>query len=152
MRLQGEITSAEFLQRATARPDSAASQIPKTNKFNAVRTTTEHGTFDSKREASWVEKLMLLQREGVIGKVETDKRALRYALDVNGVRIGDYTADARFTCLKEWPLTTEKGVIVLKPLKAYLCDAKSKGTRKARDWPLRRNLMFAIHDIKILEL
>ena len=158
-RIKGEITSAEFLRLAKEKPThgSAVSSLSTSstrsaNKYGAIRTTNEHGVFDSKREARWVETLIDLQSRGVVDKVETDKRALRYALDVNGVRVGDYTADAKFVCLRDWPLELESETVILKAGKEYVCDAKSKGTKAARDWPLRRNLMFALFRIKILEL
>ena len=77
--------------------------------------------------------MKLLQRAGKITGLETKTPACVFALVVNGVKIGRYTAD--FVYL-------EKGVRIVE-------DSKS-GVR-TRDYLLRKKLMKAIHGIEILE-
>jgi len=122
------------------------------DKFHAVKVVNENGKFDSKHEATWAGKLIILRNSGVIKDLKLDKRELKYALDVKGVRVGDYTADASFEVVREFVIQTIGGPVALQAGKFYVCDAKSTGTRKVRDYPLRRNLMFAVHRIEILEL
>lgn len=122
------------------------------NKFNAQKVVNNNGKFDSKHEASWAGRLLLLQDQGYIKNLKLDKRELKFSFDVNGVRVGEYTADARFDVLRSLEIPTVGGRITLRSGKHYVADAKSPATRKIRDYPMRRNLMFALHKIEILEL
>lgn len=126
--------------------------VAASNKFNATKVVNENGKFDSKHEAGWAGRLLVLQEGGYIENLKLDKRELKFAFDVQGVRVGEYTADARFDVLKDFELSTVGGRAVLRSGKHYVCDAKSPATRKIRDYPMRRNLMFALHRVEILEL
>ncbi len=126
--------------------------VVKSNKFNATKVVNDNGKFDSKHEASWAGKLLLLQDTGYIEHLKLDKRELKFSFDVEGVRVGEYTADARFDVLQDFELPTVSGRVILRSGCHYVCDAKSPATRKIRDYPMRRNLMFALHRVEILEL
>lgn len=143
---------ANAVSNADARRLLIPSAPAKGNKFNAVKVVNENGKFDSKHEATWAGKLIILRNSGVIKDLKLDKRELKYALDVKGVRVGDYTADASFEVVREFVIETINGPATLQAGALYVCDAKSKATRAVRDYKLRRNLMFALHRINILEL
>jgi hypothetical protein len=85
---------------------------PKRSKFNAQKVVNSNGKFDSKHEASWAGRLLLLQDLGIIENLKLDKRELKFFFDVEGVRVGEYTADARFDVLRDYSISTV-GVIAI---------------------------------------
>lgn len=124
-------------------------QRNRRNKFNAVPTTTEHGRFDSKSEASWVGKLMILQQQGYIGNVVVDKERLRYPLVVGDVHVCTYEADARFQVLKDCELPVKNAGALLKAGASVVLDVKGKRTPEYR---IKVKLMLAVEGIRVLEL
>lgn len=149
MRIKGQLSPA---QGRALLAQAEAKENLRGNKFNAQRTTTEHGVFDSKHEANWAARLNWAQREGYIEGLVTEKRGLLFALDVNGYRICQYEADAKFVCLKSFELPTFQGIKVLEAGKSYVLDAKSPPTRKKSAYIYKHNLMYAIYGIEVLEV
>ena len=66
------------------------------NKFNAIKTTIEGITFDSKREARRWQELKLLERAGEIERLE---RQVPFSLVVEGQKIATWKSnkDSRTT-------------------------------------------------------
>lgn len=148
-RISGMISTAEA-RRIVGIGTSA--NKPKRNKFNAQKVVNANGKFDSKHEASWAGRLLLLQDTGYIENLKLDKRELKFPFVVKGVKVGEYTADAKFDVLEDFEIATVAGHSILRAGTHRVCDAKSSATRKIRDYPMRRNLMFALYRIEILEL
>jgi len=103
------------------------------NKFNAIKTTIDGITFDSKREARRWQELKMLERAGEIERLE---RQVPFALVVEGQKIATYTADFRY-----WTTAFPKERVVE--------DVKSAPTAKKRDFVLIRKLMRAIHEVDV---
>ena len=98
-------------------------------KFRNVPTPQGGVRFGSKAEAERAAELQWLEQAGVISHLVLDKRKLRYALVVNGVRIGSYIADAAYI---------ENGAQIVE-------DTKSAATRKTPWWRRTRRLMQACY-------
>jgi hypothetical protein len=108
---------------------------PKRQKYRNVPVTIEAIRHDSKKEGRRAQDLRVMEQAGLIRDLVLDKRKLRYPLVVNGVKIGVYTADARYY---------ENGVLVVE-------DTKSEATRKERSYRRTKRLMLALYRIKIRE-
>ena len=65
------------------------------NKFNAKKTAADGFVFDSQAEAKRFFELKLLLRAFEIRDLVVHPK---YALEVNGVKIGEYEADFSYTC------------------------------------------------------
>lgn len=112
------MTSAQFRQVAK-----------RANKYSAKKVRTDEGVFDSQIEyRRWCE-LRVMEREGLIRNLE---RQIPFDLVVNGVKIGKFTADHRWT-------DAETGRVVVEDVKGMI----------ARDFPLRKKLMLAIYGIDV---
>ena len=105
--------------------------VRRRNKFNAQRVTRHGITFHSGLEADRYDELLLLQQANLISQL---RRQVRYKLNVNGVYITSYIADFIY-----FDKTLEIEIVE---------DVKGKRTH---DYIIKRNLMRAIHGIKILE-
>jgi hypothetical protein len=105
---------------------------PRANKYRAKPITIDGVFFASTKEARRWAELQLMQRAGYISDL---KRQVRFALDVNGIHICDYLADATYT---------RKGELVVE-------DTKSAGTI-TDVFKLKEKLMNAIHGIKIVRV
>ena len=101
------------------------------SKYGAVRTEVDGRSFASKREAARYMELRLLERAGHITGLRCQQR---YPLEINGVRVGTYTADF---CYRE------TGADMVE-------DVKSPASR-TEAYILKRNLMLALYGITILE-
>lgn len=106
---------------------------PGRNKFFAVKTHVAELMFASGLEARRFIQLTHLQAAGEIRDLVHHPPP--YEFVVNGVRIGQYTPDFIYTVV-----ATNERIVE---------DSKSKATRKARDWPLRKKLMLACHNIDV---
>lgn len=104
----------------------------KPSKYRNRKITTEHGAFDSEKEARRYAELVLFARTGEIHDL---RRQVRYALVVNGVHVCDYVADAVYS---------EGGRLVVE-------DTKSEFTRKLPVFRIKKCLMLACHGVSILE-
>lgn len=100
------------------------------SKYRAVRVVDAVlGSFDSKREYTrWCE-LQVLEAAGVISDL---RRQVRYRLDVNGVHVCDYVADAVYAEGLEQVVEDTKGV-------------------RTAVYRIKAKLMLAVHGIKIRE-
>ena len=63
------------------------------NKYNARRVTVDGTTYDSKREAKICEEFKILERAGQITNLVIHPS---WTIEINGVHICDYTADASY--------------------------------------------------------
>jgi hypothetical protein len=145
-------TASNAAAREMLKNAAAGNANPRGNKFGAVRVVTHEIKSDSQHEHGWAMNLVMMQQAGFIENLVLEKNGLLYALDVNGYRICQYEADAKFTAAKEFRLPTLDGSVVTKPGREYVLDAKSPPTRKRVAYVLKRNLMWAIHKIKIVEV
>ena len=103
------------------------------NKDHAQVTEVNGITFRSKIEARRYRDLRLRECAGEISGLEYEPES--YPLIVNGVKVTSYRPDFRYR---------ENGVLVVE-------DVKSTATARARDWPIRKKLMLAIHGITVRE-
>lgn len=118
--------------------DPAAARDPtlekKRSKYGAYRVTDEQGrTYDSKKEMRQFHELLLREKAGEISDL---RRQVRFALNVNGIHICDYVADAAWT---------ENGAEVV-------ADTKSEATSKIQSYRIKKKLMLAIWSIEVKEL
>lgn len=105
-------------------------EAKKPNKYGAKKVTTDEGVFDSKIEYKrWCE-LKQLRDLGLIANLE---RQIPYLLEVNGVKIGRFTADHRWR-------DSETGAVIVEDVKGGVCS---------RDFPLRVKLMKAVHGVDV---
>ena len=105
-----------------------------TNKYNAVKTTINGITFDSKHEASRYQELLLLQRAGIIKNLELQ---VPFAIIVNGKKICKYIADFQYVDVSSGKVVTE--------------DAKSPATRTPT-YQIKKKLVAAIYGVQIVEV
>lgn len=107
---------------------------PKKNKYGARKVKTDEGTFDSEGEHKYWCKLKMMQKAGIIEKLE---RQVRFDFVINGVKIGHYTCDFFFFDVEQ--------------NKARVLDFKGK-YRLPPDVPLRMKLVKALHghDVEIV--
>lgn len=127
-------------------------QPRRANKFNAQPVTMDGIRHDSKHEGSAISYLLELERRGLIRDLRRQKCELLFALDVNNVRVADYEADARFTCVKSCEISTLSGQVRLEPDKEYVIDAKSAPTRKKSEYVMKKKLLLALYGHRILEV
>jgi hypothetical protein len=104
----------------------------RNNKYNAVKTTINGITFDSKREASRYQELMLLQRAGQIQDLALQ---VPFAITVNGKKICKYIADFQYVDVSTGKTVTED----------------SKGYRN-QVYIIKRKLVEALYNVKIVEV
>jgi len=124
----GEVSATDAGQTKRKRK-IGASGVVKPNKYRAKKVATDEGVFDSQMEYKrWCE-LKALQADGVIKDLE---RQIVYPLEVNGVKIGRFTADHRWR----------------DPVTSAVCVEDVKGVL-VRDFTLRVKLMKAIHGIDV---
>ena len=104
------------------------------NKYNAQKTTINGIVFDSKREASRYQELLLLQRAGQIKDLALQ---VPFAILVNGKKICKYIADFQY-------VDTSTGKVVVE-------DSKSPPTRTPT-YQIKKKLVAAIYGIDIVEV
>lgn len=113
---------------ASPKPPTEHEEQGRPNKYKAKKVVTEEGVFDSKMEYKrWCE-LRTMERARLITNLE---RQIEYTLEVNGVKIGKFTADHRWEANGKVWVEDVKGVIV-------------------RDFTLRKKLMLAIYGIDVM--
>lgn len=100
------------------------------HKYGAIPTVIDGMRFASKAEATRYSELVTLQRAGVISSLECQPR---YALAVNGVKIGTYVADFRYTLGGEQIVEDVKGV-------------------RTPVYRLKARLMLALHGVTVREV
>lgn len=102
--------------------------MPKA-KYRNRKTETEHGKFDSQKEAQRYAELVVLERAGAIAGL---RRQVPFALVVAGVYIGKYVADMVYK---------EGEKVVVEDVKGF----------KTEVYRLKRLLMLACHNVEIKE-
>jgi hypothetical protein len=111
------------------------------NKYGAIPAECSQGgephVHASRKERARCFVLHLRQGWGEIREL---RRETRWPLEIGPVRIGLYTSD--FDYEERQPDGTWQFVVE---------DTKSEATRKARDYPLRRKLLYALHGHKLRE-
>lgn len=108
--------------------------VRKPRKYRNEPTVVDGIRFPSRKEARRYMDLKLMEKGGEIWDLRIHPR---WDFVVNGVFVGSYTADFAYKARQSFAETVE--------------DVKSAGTRRARDWALRRNLMRACHGIEVRE-
>lgn len=104
----------------------------RTHKYSAVKATRDGQTFASRAEAR---RYGLLKHRVEQGEISDLTCHPSWELEVNGVRIGRYTADFSYTL---------DGALVVE-------DVKSAPTRTT-DYRLRVKLLFALHGVSVIEV
>jgi Protein of unknown function (DUF1064) len=103
-------------------------------KYHNRKTLYQGITFDSRKEATRYQELLLMQRAGLIRNIELQPR---YDLIVNSQKIGFYKADFRYKLF-------DTGYVVVE-------DVKSVAT-KTPVYQLKKKLIKAIYNIDIVEV
>jgi Protein of unknown function (DUF1064) len=82
------------------------------HKYGAKRTTIDGIVFPSAKEAGRYAELHMLEAAGDIAQLEVDARSpIRYALDVNNIRVAVYRPDFRYR---------ERGQVICEDCKGYV--------------------------------
>lgn len=110
------------------------------SKYGAKKTVVDGITFDSMAEAKRYGELKALERGGLIAGLQVHPK---FEAVVNGIVVCKYTADFSYR---------EGFVSWLKPGPVTVEDVKSEGTRRARDWSLKKRLVEAACGITITEV
>lgn len=105
--------------------------IPRGNKFGAIRTELDGFTFDSKREAAVYAGLNVRVKAREIVQLQVHPK---FEIKINGDLIANYTADFSFKELDG---------------RYRVIDVKSEPTAKRRDFVLIRKLMAAVYRIDV---
>lgn len=104
------------------------------HKYNAVKTTVDGITFDSRKEAEQYFALLARQRMGEISDLQLQPD---FPITINGQTIAHYVADFRYV-----DLASNLTVIL---------DVKSKPT-KTPIYRLKKKLVEALYPVKITEV
>lgn len=111
------------------RPGESKPQAPRASKYGNVKAEADGQIFASKRERS---RWMDLRLEEKAGAIKDLKRQVVYPLEVNGVKVCDYIADAVYE---------RDGALVVEDSKGYRTDV----------YKLKAKLMRAVYGIEVLE-
>lgn len=111
----------------------------RVGKYKNKRTTVGDTTYDSKTEARHCEELKLRQRAGHIFDLQLQRR---FKLEVNGILICTYIADATFL--------DKGGLLHVQDVKGGK-GGKDRGTRTP-EYRIKKKLMKAIYGIEIEEV
>ncbi len=121
-----------YAECARAHMQGRTAKAENSNKYHAQSVEYDGFKFGSKREA---ERYMYLRHEERQGRIDSLEVHPAYEFIVNGVKIGGYHADFKYRMAGHWIVE----------------DVKSEATKRARDWPLRKKLMLACHEITVEE-
>ena len=102
------------------------------SKYGAVPTMLDGVRFDSKAEARRYQELKLMEAAGEIKHLECHPR---YPLVVNGVKVGEYRGDFRYTVTATDRIVTE--------------DVKGCRTQV---YALKKRLVEALYGIEVVEV
>ena len=105
-----------------------------TTKYHNRKTMHQGIRFDSQKEATRYQELLLLERAGHIRNLECQPR---YDLVVNGHKLGFYKADFRYE-------EVATGAVVVE-------DVKSPATKTAV-YRLKKKLVQALYGVEIVEV
>lgn len=115
-------------------PAAVANSCPvlvKSSKYRNVKVEHEGMKFDSKHELQCWKNLKLREKAGEIYDLE---RQVPFSLEVNGIKIGRFTADFY------WKQKVDEC-----SYERFVADAKSPATRKETAYRLRKKLFEAIY-------
>ncbi len=104
---------------------------PRRSKFGNIKIEIDGIKFDSKKEANYYSKLVLLQKSGEVTSFELQPK---FDMIVNGVKCGFYKADFRVT----WKSGSVK-IIDVKGMKTPVYN-------------LKKRIIEAMYGIKIIEV
>lgn len=123
-------------------PPEQLPPAPSESKYRNRRVyDDEYGVwFHSGKEHRRFRELLLAQRHGVVRNL---RRQVPYPLTVEGELVTTYVADFVY---EEEPLDDPAGEWV-----EVVEDVKSEVTRKIAEYVIKRNLMWAVHGIRIRE-
>lgn len=113
--------------RLAAHGSRITAQVAKGNKFNARARVYNGQNFGSSKELRRWQELEHLQAAGEISQLTPHPC---YELEVNGIRVGRYTADASYI--------TKDGEFVIE-------ETKSPATQRETSYRLRKKLFEACH-------
>ena len=134
------------LQAKANRGRQSASPKSSKSKYGNRKTLVNGISFDSAHEASWYEKLLLLERAGEIKNLQLQ---VSFPLRVDGIVVQRYRADFWFW---ERALLRDHGAIKEWVWAIVVADAKSEGTTRVRDWPRTKKLCEACYGVPIREV
>jgi hypothetical protein len=121
-----------------APPQVHARKQASKNKYRAIRVDIKGHRFDSRHE--YEQYLKLKAREGA-GEIEGLRTQVKFSL-----------FDAGGTCRGEHIGTYRADFVYREAGELRVADAKSKHTKRLRDWPRTKALMRACHGIEVIEL
>ncbi len=138
-KIRGRHGQTVLVETKKARPAFGLDKPVKSGRYvvSAPERRTSGGIlFDSRAEMTRYHALKIMERIGEIDPGSIELHPV-FPLEVNGVKIGRYTADF---CYR-----TAEGVTVYE-------EVKSQATALEKDWRIRRKLAEAIYSIKIDEV
>ena len=109
--------------------------LRKRPKYHNRKVEIDGYKFDSLKESRRYLELLLMLKAGEIRDFKVHPQ---YDFWVNSKWVGSYRADFSYKNRQSFDVIVE--------------DVKSTATKRARDWPLRRNLMRAIYGIEVIEI
>lgn len=113
--------------------DELAAERGRRDKYRAEPCVMDGIRFASKTERDRYAELLIEQRAGRISDLEPHPK---FPLTINGRDCGTYTADSRYV---------RNGVAVVE-------EVKSAGTKRDREYRLRRKVAEAAHNMQITEI
>jgi hypothetical protein len=102
------------------------------NKYNAIKSTVDNITFDSKIESTRYIVLKDREKKGLISCLNLQKK---FPLNVNGLHIGFYVADFYYFC-------NQTKQFIIEDVKGH----------KTQVYQIKKKLMKACHNIDIKEI
>lgn len=127
-----EITAEEYLKMVgTNEPTTVPTS--KANKYGAVKTEIDGYIFASKAEAKRYSYLKIMEKAGHITSLVIHPV---YPLEINGIKIGRFTADFEYN--------DEHGMVVE--------DVKGGKATKTEAYSLRKRVFEACYGIKLTEI
>ena len=133
------MTRLEY-RRSLGLPDGVTVGKKGRSKFGAKKTVVDGITFDSRIEARRYGQLKFEERAGAIKHLRIHPQ---FEAIVNGILVCKYKAD--FAYRAEWVSPVNMGPLTVE-------DVKSEGTRRERDWKLRKRLIEAACGVTITEV
>lgn len=120
--MTGSMTSQEFIKFEPK---------PRRSKFGNLKVEIDGIKFDSKKEANYYSKLVLLQKSGEVLKFELQPK---FEININGIKCGFYKADFK---------------VIWKSGSVKIIDVKGM---KTPVYSLKKRIIEALYGIKIIEV
>lgn len=120
-------------------------------KYGAKKTVVDGITFDSRAEAKRYGELLNEKKADLIRELEVHPV---YTVEIHCQHVCTYTADFSYR-RRTFEFDEECRAIDFEKSLGWIRvieDVKSKGTRRARDWPLKKRLIEAFLRFKITEV